>query len=96
MATLQEMNPLVSVTSLPGGPASTLPVLKDFDIVLLFNQPAGVAAEADELCRASGTPLFVAACRGIFGWAFADLQEHAHIVEVRLAGGRRPLAANFA
>lgn len=88
------MNPLVSVKAVGGSPASALGSgLEGYDIVLLFNQPAGVAARADELCRATGTPLFVAACRGIFGWAFADLHEHAYVVEVRRRGSRARAAA---
>ena len=86
VATLQEMNPFVKVAALPGTPAAALAAetLRQCDLLLLCGQPADVIAQADALCREDGVAFYAGVCRGIFGWAFADLQEHKFVVEVRL------------
>ena len=85
MATLQEMNPLVRVAALPGAPADalSLDVLRCHDLLLLCGAPAGTIATADALCREAGVALYAGVCRGIFGWAFANLHTHRYNVEVR-------------
>lgn len=83
-ATLAEMNPFVQLATLPGPVAGALAPdrLSQFDLVLLTGQPAWVVDRADALCRAAGVPFYAAACRGISGWAFADLGQHEYVVEV--------------
>lgn len=84
VTTLQEMNPFVRVSALPGPlPAVLQPeALQRHDLLLLCGQPAGVVAAADAACRQAKVPFYAGACRGIYGWAFADLQEHRFVVEV--------------
>ena len=91
MATLREMNPFVQVSALAGSPAMALApeALRQCDVLLLCGQPASVIAQADVLCREAGVKLFAGVCRGIFGWAFADLGQHRYVVEVRTGGGQR-------
>ena len=84
VATLQEMNPFVKVAALPGTPAAALAAetLRQCDLLLLCGQPADTIAQADALCREAGVAFYAGLCRGIFGWAFADLQDHKCVVEV--------------
>ncbi len=84
MATLQEMNPFVKLASLPGPVAEALTPdqLRQYNLVLLVGQPAYLVSRADRLCADAGVPFYAAACRGISGWAFANLHEHSYIVEV--------------
>lgn len=84
MATLAEMNPFVKVAALPGPPSSVLAadVLRQYDLLLLCGQPASSIAAADVLCREAGVAFYAGVCRGIFGWAFADLHQHRFVVEV--------------
>lgn len=89
MATLREMNPYVQLAALPGPPAAALEAatLRSADLLLLCGQDGSVVAMADALCREHGVKLFVGLCRGMFGWAFADLgEEHPYSVEVRGPG----------
>jgi ubiquitin-like 1-activating enzyme E1 A len=85
-ATLQEMNPLVSVAALPGSAAdyaASPDRVRGYDVVLLTGAPAPVVAAADAACAAAGAAFFAAACRSAFGWAFANLHEHAYIFETK-------------
>lgn len=88
VATLQEMNPFVKVSALPGPLSAALApeALQQHDLLLLCGQPAGTVAAADAACRQAGVAFYAGACRGIYGWAFADLQEHRYVVEVRFWG----------
>ncbi|EFN54772.1 hypothetical protein CHLNCDRAFT_134704 [Chlorella variabilis] len=83
VATLAEMNPFVKVAALPGPPSSVLAadVLRQYDLLLLCGQPASSIAAADVLCREAGVAFYAGVCRGIFGWAFADLHQHRFVVE---------------
>lgn len=85
VATLQEMNPFVKLASLGGSVAGALnrETLAQYDLVLLCGQPAGTVAAADRLCAEAGAAFYAAACRGISGWAFANLHQHSYVVEVR-------------
>ena len=87
-ATLREMNPFVQLAVL-GGPiaeALTQDRLKQHDLVLLCGQPAYLVSRADRLCTEAGVAFYAATCRGISGWAFANLHDHEYIVEVSRAG----------
>ena len=90
-ATLAEMNPYVKVSVLPGTPVAALAPenLRQADLLLLCGQDASVIAQADALCREDGVAFFAGVCRGMFGWAFADLGEHTYVWEVRRAVGVR-------
>ncbi|KAL4450085.1 hypothetical protein ABPG77_010754 [Micractinium sp. CCAP 211/92] len=83
VATLQEMNPFVRVSALPGPlPAAFKPeALQQHDLLLVCGQPAGTVAAAAAACRQAGVPFYAGASRGIYGWAFADLQEHRYVEE---------------
>ncbi|KAL4857355.1 SUMO-activating enzyme subunit 1B-2 [Chlorella vulgaris] len=83
VATLQEMNPFVKVAALPGPPEAVLApdVLRQYDLLLLCDQPASRIAQADVMCREAGVAFYAGVCRGIFGWAFANLHQHRYIVE---------------
>ncbi|KAI3438249.1 hypothetical protein D9Q98_000686 [Chlorella vulgaris] len=83
VATLQEMNPFVKVAALPGPPEAVLApdVLRQYDLLLLCDQPASRIAQADVMCREAGIAFYAGVCRGIFGWAFANLHQHRYMVE---------------
>lgn len=91
MATLQEMNPFVRVSALPGPlPAAFKPeALQQHDLLLVCGQPAGTVAAAAAACRQACVPFYAGASRGIYGWAFADLQEHRYVEEVGVRDGAR-------
>lgn len=97
-ATLAEMNPYVKVSALPGTPVAALAPenLRQADLLLLCGQDASVIAQADALCREDGVALFAGVCRGMFGWAFADLGEHTYLWEVGLGRGAAAAAAGAA
>lgn len=88
VATLQEMNPFVKVAALPGPPEAVLApdVLRQYDLLLLCDQPASRIAQADVMCREAGIAFYAGVCRGIFGWAFANLHQHRYMVEVGAGG----------
>ncbi len=101
VATLKEMNPLVSVIAAPGTAATHLADTAQAagnNIVILVGQSGAAVADADAACTAAGVP-FVAACsRGPAGWAFANLHTHEYIVEVRTIdryGHLTPLNPSF-
>lgn len=92
VATLQEMNPLVTVGAVPGSPSTyvTEASVAGYNLVLLVGQPGHVVSHADSACTKAGVPFLAACCRGFSGWAFANLHSHDYIVEVRVASrGRR-------
>ena len=78
------MNPFVTVSALEGPPSAALApeALAACDLLLLCGQPAGGVAAADAACRAAGKAFYAGDCRGVYGWAFADLAEHTFVQEV--------------
>ncbi|PSC72192.1 SUMO-activating enzyme subunit 1B-1 [Micractinium conductrix] len=86
VATLQEMNPFVTVSALEGPPSAALApeALAACDLLLLCGQPAGGVAAADAACRAAGKAFYAGDCRGVYGWAFADLAEHTFVQETKV------------
>lgn len=83
VAALQEMNPFVKVAA-ASGPAEALftaEALRHHNLLLLCGQPAHVVAAADTAAAEAGVAFYAATCRGIAGWAFANLHEHAYVVE---------------
>jgi hypothetical protein len=78
------MNPFVKVTALAGPPSSVLAedVLRQYNLLLLCGQPCSSIAAADAMCRELGVAFYAGVCRGIFGWAFADLHRHRYVLEV--------------
>ena len=84
VATLQDMNPLVKVSSLPGAASTfvTPDSLAGFNVLVLVGQPAGVIERADGACAEAGVAFYAAVSRGIFGWVFANLHQHSYAVEV--------------
>lgn len=89
--TLSEMNPLVDVCWRSGSAQalSSSDDLTAFDAVLLSGTPLTFAMvrQVDAACSKRGVKLFVAECRGVTGWAFANLGEHSYVVEVREKDG---------
>ena len=85
VATLHEMNPLVSVNAVPGTPATfvTAATVSGYNIVILVGQSGAIVDAADVACRESNVPLIAACSRGLAGWAFANLHDHKFLVEVR-------------
>ena len=92
VTTLQEMNPFVRVTALPGSVAAALvpDTLRQFHVVLVCGQPADVINLTDRLCGEAGVAFYAATSRGIAGWAFANLHEHSYVVEASCGWVRLP------
>jgi ubiquitin-like 1-activating enzyme E1 A len=84
VAVLQEMNPLVKVSALPGTPQSFLTPdrLENYSVLLLVGQSAHIVQQADKVCMAVGIPLYAAVSRGLYGWAFANLHTHTYTIDV--------------
>lgn len=87
VSVLQEMNPLVKVSSLAGTPQSVLTpeTIKNHTVVLLIGQPAHIIQQADKVCAEVNVPFYAATSRAFFGWAFANLHEHQYRVEVSVS-----------
>jgi ubiquitin-like 1-activating enzyme E1 A len=77
-AGLQEMNPMVTVSSIEGN-AAEVPddsILRQFGLVLCFGQHCGIMASVNDACRRCGVKFIGAVSRGALVWAFADLLSH--------------------
>jgi molybdopterin/thiamine biosynthesis adenylyltransferase len=83
VATLQEMNPLVSVNAVAGTPSTfvTAATVSGYNIVILVGQSGAVVDAADVACRETNVPLIAACSRGLAGWAFANMHTHKYIIE---------------
>lgn len=86
VATLNEMNPLVSVFASNESPASFLTPknVAGYNIAVLIGQSGEVVGAADKACQDTGVPLVAANSRGLAGWAFANLHTHDYIMEASL------------
>lgn len=80
------MNPLVSVSSVPGTSDHHLPAdaLTGCNIVILAGQNGFIVNDADKACKKANIPFISACTRGPVGWAFSNLQAHDYIIEVGL------------
>ncbi|KAL4523103.1 hypothetical protein Ndes2526A_g07814 [Nannochloris sp. 'desiccata'] len=83
VATLQEMNPLVSVNAVAGTPGTfvSTATVSGYNIVILVGQSGAVVDAADVACRETNVPLIAACSRGLAGWAFANVHSHTYIKE---------------
>ena len=84
VATLQDMNPLVTVASADGTPASfasTAANVAGYNLVLVVGQSADVVNQAEAACTEAGVPFLAACTRGFSGWAFANLGAHTYTTE---------------
>lgn len=77
-AALQEMNPMVSVSSLPGDSSDIqdATALQAYHLVLCFGKHAGEQARVNALCRAQGVKFMSAVSRGPLAYTFLDLLMH--------------------
>lgn len=77
-AGLQEMNPMVQVSSYKGK-ANVLPdkeFLAGFNLLLCFGQDCAFLADANDLCRECKVKFMCAVSQGPVVWGFADLIAH--------------------
>jgi len=83
VATLQEMNPLVSVNAVAGTPATfvTTATVPGYNIVILVGQSGAVVDAADLACSETNIPVIATCSRGLAGWAFANVHNHKYIIE---------------
>jgi ubiquitin-like 1-activating enzyme E1 A len=86
VATLQEMNPLVSLNAVAGTPATfvTATTVSGYNMVILVGQCGSVVDAADVACRESNVPLLAACSRGLAGWVFANVHSHNYIIENKI------------
>ena len=84
MATLKEMNPLVSVTAVNGKPSSFLTTenVTNYNIAILIGQPGAVVHAVDTVCTEKGVAFIATSSRGFAGYAFANVHSHNYVVEV--------------
>ena len=85
-ATLQEMNPLVSVLALqqPEGDPFPEALLGKFNVVVLVDARLDQIQQADEACRRCSTAFYAASARGTCSFMFADLCNHFWTPPVQL------------
>ena len=82
--TLQEMNPLVQVSS-GAGSVATPPepsALEQYHVALVAGSSLAQLQRWDDACAAAGVPFFGAMSRGTAAFLFADLLEHSYTTEV--------------
>ena len=86
VATLREMNPLVSVAAINESPETFLNANKfaGYNIVVVIGQSGAGVDAADRACTETGVPLIAASNRGLAGWAFANLHTHDYVIEASL------------
>ncbi|KAK9502704.1 hypothetical protein O3M35_011418 [Rhynocoris fuscipes] len=79
----KDLNPLVTVSALANNP-STLNAdnIKNYDVVITMEQNVDTVIQLDSLCRDNKIKFFSADVFGMFGYFFADLQEHEYIMNV--------------
>ena len=53
---------------------------KEFDVICIIGAPTEQLLRINEICRKENVKFFAADLWGMFGYSFADLQEH-HFVE---------------
>lgn len=51
----------------------------NFDVVVVTEAPTAQLVRIDNACRLSGVKFFAGDVWGMFGWSFADLQEHSFV-----------------
>ena len=83
-ATLQEMNPLVCVTSASGSVAAPPEpsALDGFHVAFVAGSSLTQLQRWDDACSAAGVPFFGAMSRGTVAFLFADLLQHTYTAEV--------------
>lgn len=86
-ATLQEMNPLVSVLALqqPEGDPFPEALLGRFNVVVLVDARLDQIQQADEACRRCSTAFYAASARGTCSFMFADLCNHFWTPQVHIS-----------
>lgn len=98
-AGLQEMNPMVQVTSQEGKP-NVLPdkaFLRGFNLLLCFGQDCAFLADANDLCRECNVKFMCAVSRGPVVWGFADLLKHdcGMNIDQNSEGGNRQVSLEY-
>ncbi|GMH38448.1 hypothetical protein BSKO_06332 [Bryopsis sp. KO-2023] len=77
-ATLQEMNPLVKVTSQPMGALSTAQGFQPFNLVVCLGQSIADQLKINKWCRAFDIMFYSGRVLGGLGHFFVDLQKHTY------------------
>jgi ubiquitin-like 1-activating enzyme E1 A len=79
----QALNPMVEIstvtTSLADTPDS---FFKTFHVICIMEAKTKDLVRIDNICRANGVKFFAADLWGMFGYSFADLQEHSFVEDV--------------
>lgn len=79
----QNLNPMVEVKVVVGNAASQPDeFFLDFDIVCISETKTDDLIRIDLICRANNIKFFSFDLWGMFGYCFADLQEHEYAVEI--------------
>ncbi len=81
--TLQEMNPLVRVSSAAASVATPPEpsALEQYHVALAAGSSLAQLQRWDDACAAAGVPFFGAMSRGTAAFLFADLLEHSYTTE---------------
>lgn len=78
--TLQEMNPYVRVSALPGdvddAAAAGYKCLQGYQVVILAGGSLQQMLAIDDACQAQGTAFYSVVSRGPAGYFFANLHQH--------------------
>ncbi|XP_055640872.1 SUMO-activating enzyme subunit 1 [Toxorhynchites rutilus septentrionalis] len=73
----QQLNPMVELKADKGELSKkSNDYFKNFDVVCIIAAPTLELLRIDEACREAGVKFFAADLWGMFGYSFADLQEH--------------------
>jgi ubiquitin-like 1-activating enzyme E1 A len=73
----QALNPMVQLVADTGNLSDkNEEFFKNFDVVVIIEAPIAEQIRIDNICRANKIKFFAADMFGMFGYSFADLQEH--------------------
>lgn len=79
----QALNPMVEITADTGSLASKDAVFfKGFNVVIILEATTDELVRIDNMCRVNNVKFFAADLWGMFGYSFADLQEHEYVEDV--------------
>jgi ubiquitin-like 1-activating enzyme E1 A len=77
LARAKALNPMVELVADTGNlHDKNEEFFKKFDVVVIIEAPTGEQLRIDNICRANGIKFFATDMWGMFGFSFADLQEH--------------------
>lgn len=74
----QALNPMVKLNAVKENIASKEDTyFQNFDVVIVLEAPTRELVRINNACRLSGVKFFAGDVWGMFGYSFADLQEHS-------------------